>query len=75
MPFIQVYAHKGRDKETQQKAAVAIVKAASEVMGAPLSAFTVVYEDFEPEVYEKEVKKPIMEPLRDKMILEQGELV
>ena len=70
MPFIHVRAYSGRDMETKKKAAMAMVKAASEVMGAPETAFTVVYEDIEREVWEKEVAQPIIEPLRDKMLID-----
>ena len=75
MPFIHVRAYKGRDKEAKKKAALAMVKAASEAMGAPESAFTVVYEDVEREAWEKEVVIPIIEPLRDKMIIDHGKPV
>jgi len=75
MPFIHIRAYSGRDEETKKKAAGAIVKAASEAMGAPESAFTVVYEDIVPENWEKEVAKPIMEPLRDKMLIDRGQPV
>ena len=75
MPFIHVRAHKGRDMETKKKAAEAMVKAASETMGAPLTAFTLVYEEFEPDTWEATVAKPIMEPLRDKMLIERGKTV
>ena len=75
MPFIHVRAHKGRDLETKQKMAQAMVKAASEAMGAPETAFTVVYEEFDKEVWDETVGKPIMEPLRDKMLIDHGKLV
>ena len=75
MPFIHVRAYSGRDMETKKKAAMAMVKAASEAMGAPETAFTVVYEEFEKENWEKEVGKPIMEPLRNKMLVDHGKLV
>ena len=72
MPFIHVYAHSGRDMETKKKAAQAVMKAASEAMGAPETAFTVVYEDIEREAWEKSVKQAIIEPLRDKMLIDRG---
>ena len=75
MPFIHVRAYSGRDMETKKKAAMAMVKAASEAMGAPETAFTVVYEDIEREVWEKEVAQPIIEPLRDKMLIDHGKPV
>ena len=75
MPFIHVYAHSGRDMETKKKAAQAIVKAASEAMGAPETAFTVVYQDIEREAWDKEVAQPIIEPLRDKMLIDHGKSV
>jgi len=75
MPFIHVRAYSGRDMETKQKAAQAMVKAASEAMGAPETAFTVVYEDIEREKWENDVAKTILEPLRDKVVISQGKLV
>jgi len=75
MPFIHVRAYSGRDMETKKKAAQAMVKAASEAMGAPEAAFTVVYEDVEREDWEENVAKPIMEPLRDKTIIDHGQLL
>ena len=75
MPFIHVYARSGRDLETKQKAAQAIVKAASEAMGAPETAFTVVYEEIEAEAWGKDVTQTIIEPLRDKLLIEGGKLV
>ena len=75
MPFIHVRAYKGRDLETKKKAAEAMMKAASAAMGAPETAFTVVYEDIDKEKWEKEVAQPIMEPLRDKMLIDHGKLL
>ena len=75
MPFIHVMAYSGRDRETKMKAAQAIVKAASEAMGTPEAAFTVVYEDVEREAWEKDVVQTIIEPLRDKMLIERGKPV
>ena len=75
MPFIHVYAYSGRDMETKNKAAQAIMKAASEAMGAPETAFTIVYEDIEREAWEKDVAQPIIEPLRGKMLIDNGKIV
>ena len=75
MPFIHVRAYSGRDMETKKKAAKAIVKAASEAMGTPETAFTVVYEDVEKDNWEKDVAKPIIEPLRSKMLIDHGKPV
>ena len=75
MPFIHVYAYSGRDMETKRKAAQAIMKAASEAMGAPESVFTVLYEDIEREAWEKDVAQPIIEPRRDKMLIDHGKTV
>ena len=72
MPFIHIRAYTGRDRETKKKAARAMVKAASEAMGAPEEAFTVVYEDVEREDWEKDVAQTIIEPLRDKILIEHG---
>ena len=75
MPFIHVYAYSGRTEEIKKKAAQAIVKAASEAMGAPETAFTVVYQDIEKENWENDIQKPIVEPLREKMLIDHGKPV
>ena len=75
MPFIHVYAYSGRDLETKKKTAKAIVKAASEAIGAPETAFTVVFQDVEREVWEKNVAQAVIEPLRDKMLIDHGKPV
>lgn len=75
MPFIHVRAMSGRDQETQKKTAQAIMKAASEIMGAPETSFTIVYEEYERENWKRDVVEPIMEPLREKMLIDHGELL
>ena len=75
MPFIHVYAYSGRTEEVKKKAAQAMVKAASEAMGAPESAFTVIYEDIERDNWEKDVEQPIIEPARCKMLIDHGQPV
>ena len=75
MPFIHVYAYSGRDMETKKKAAQAIMKAASETMGTAENTFTVVYEDIEREAWEKDVVQPVIEPRRDKMLIDHGKSV
>ena len=72
MPLIHVRAYSGRDLETKKKAAEAMVKAASEATGAPETAFTVIYEDIDKEAWDEKVARPVIEPLRDKMIIERG---
>ena len=72
MPFIHVYAWSGRSEEAKRKAAQAMVKAASEAMGAPEAAFTVVYQDIEKENWDADVATKIIKPLRDKMLIENG---
>ena len=75
MPFIHVYAKSGRDMEAKKKAAQAIVKAASEAMGAPENVFTVAYQDVDGEAWEKDVAQAIIEPLKDKVLYKKGELL
>ena len=75
MPFIHMKAYSGRNMEVKRKTAEAMVKAASEAIGAPEAAFTVVYEDVEPENWEKDVVQAIIEPLRDKVLLDHGKPV
>ena len=74
MPFIHVRAYSGRDMEGKKKAAEAIMKAASEAMGAPETAFTVVFEDIERESWEKEAQ-PILDQLKDKILIDHGQPV
>jgi len=75
MPFIHIRAYSGRDMEAKKSAAEAIVKAASEAMGAPETAFTVAYEDIERENWEKDVAASVIEPLRDKLLIDHGKPV
>ena len=72
MPYIRVYAYSGRDIETKKKAAAALVKTASEVMGAPESAFTVSFEDIEREDWERDVKEAVIDTIRDKVFIDHG---
>ncbi|MDR2899207.1 MAG: tautomerase family protein [Clostridiales bacterium] len=74
MPFIHVRAYTGRDTELKKKAAKAIMKAASEAMDTPETAFTVVFEDVEKDVWEKEIVIPIMQPLKEakKVFIDHG---
>ena len=39
------------------------------------SVFTVAFEDFDPDTWEEDVTKPIVEPLRDKIVYDAGELI
>ena len=75
MPFIHVRAYSGRDAETKGRAAQAILKAASEAMGAPESAFTIAFEDVDRENWEKDVAEAIIEPMRDKILVDHGKTV
>jgi len=75
MPFIHVRAYSGRDDEAKKKMAEAIVKAASEATGAPETAFTIAYEDVERENWEKDVAQAVVEPLRDKILIDHGKTV
>ena len=75
MPFIHFRSYSGRDLEGKKKVVEAMVKAASEAMGNPVTAYTVVYEDIDREEWEKSVKESVMEPLKDKIIMESGVFV
>ena len=74
MPYINIYAYSGRTEEVKKKTAQAIVKAASEAIGAPQTAFTVFFNDVDKENWDAQIE-PIFEPLKDKMLIEDGELV
>ena len=75
MPFIRVYAYSGRSLEVKQQAAEALVKAASEITGAPLSAFSVAFEDVDQERWETDVREAIIDQLGDKLLYDHGELL
>ena len=75
MPLIHVRAFAGRDIEMKKKAAEAMVKAASEAMKTPEDKFTVIYEDIERDAWEQDVTKPVVEPLRDKILYDDGKLL
>ena len=75
MPFIHVYARTGQEMETKKKAAQAIVNVIHETIGAPEFVITVAYEDIQPENWDKDVVQTIIEPLRDKVIVDHGNLV
>ena len=75
MPFIHVYAWTGRDQATKQAVAQSIVAAASKTIGAPPEAFTVVYQDVDKDQWAAEVEQGRIEPLRDMVILDNGQLV
>ena len=74
MPFIHIRTFSKKDLEIKQQTAQAMIKAASESMGAPETAFTVVYEEVERDNWESDVQNAIIEPLRDKMVVENGKL-
>ena len=75
MPFIHVRAHSGRDLEAKKKMAQAIVKAAADSTGLPETAFTLAYDDIEPAKWEKDVAEAIVEPMRDKVLINLGKPV
>jgi len=75
MPFIHVRAYSGRDMETKKKAAQAIAKAVSEAMNVPESKIMVAYEDLDREAWENGGQQAVIEPLRDKILFEKGELL
>ena len=75
MPFIHLYSRSGRDLETKKKIAQAIVKAASEAMGAPENVFDFAYQDVEVDDWAKEVDQGVLEPNRDIVLIEKGKLI
>ena len=74
MPFIHIRSYSGRDLEGKKKAVEAIVNAAVESMGSPITAFTVVFEDIDRESWAEEAV-PIIEALQDKMIMDHGKML
>ena len=75
MPFIHICAYSGRTMEVKKSAVEAIVKAASEAMNAPETAFTVAFQEVEKEKWDEEVGDPIVKPLSDKVLYKQGKLL
>jgi phenylpyruvate tautomerase PptA (4-oxalocrotonate tautomerase family) len=75
MPFIRIVAYEGKEREKQVKAAEAVMAAAAEALGAPQSAFTVMYEDFPKDEWQAKVAEVEIEPKQDKIIIKSGELV
>ncbi|MDR0863101.1 MAG: 4-oxalocrotonate tautomerase family protein [Oscillospiraceae bacterium] len=75
MPFIQMYVRPGRDEETKARAAEALVDAASKAWGAPREAFTVLFEEVSAEEWDAQVTAAIIEPKRDKVLIERGKRV
>jgi phenylpyruvate tautomerase PptA (4-oxalocrotonate tautomerase family) len=67
MPLIHIRAYTGRDQATKIKAATAMVEAAKDILGSPESAFTVVFEDFDPADKQKIVDAEI-KPRRDMIV-------
>jgi len=68
-------AYTGRDIENTKKAAMAMVKTASAEMNIPETAFTVIFEGVDREDWESKVTKPVIEPLKDKIIIDHGKFV
>ena len=72
MPFIHIHLLSGRDDETKKKAAQAILKTASETLGKPESTFVIAFEEYERENWEKDVVQPLIDPIRDKLLIDRG---
>ena len=75
MPFIHVRAYPGAPLEGKKKAAEAMVKSTSEILGFPEEVFVVIFEEVEPDAWVETVAKPIIEPNRDKMLIEGGKVL
>ena len=75
MPLIHIRSYAGRDLGVKQKAALAIVKAASEAMNAPETSFTVIYEDLDRETWDAGERDKYIEPISDLILYARGELV
>ena len=72
MPYIHIMAYEGRSKETQIKAAEAIIAAAAEAMDTPTAAFTILYEDCPKDDFQETFVKTEIEPRKDKIIYTKG---
>jgi len=75
MPYIHLRAYSGKDDELKKKTAQAIIKAAHEATGSPESAFTLTWEDVNPEEWDKKIVEETIEPIRHLLIIENGKLV
>ena len=75
MPFIRIYGYSGRDLESKQEVALAIMKTAGQVLGAGDETFTIMFDDVERENWQEEIVRDIVAQNRDKLLIESGKLV
>ena len=73
MPLITVKMWPGRSEEAKRIAAKAIMEAASQAMGTPPSAFTVIMEDVPREEWDATVVAKEINPKSDLVYIRQGE--
>ena len=72
MPLIVVKAYP-KDEKVKQEVAQDITNLFAEKWGCPRSAVTVKVEEFEPEVWAREVKEKEIDPHADEMLILSGE--
>lgn len=71
MPYIRIKAFP-KDEATKQRVAEAINRVFLEEWGCPPSAVSISIEEIAPADWDRQVAKPEMEPLSDKMLILNG---
>ena len=72
MPLIVVKGYP-KDEKTKQEVAEEITHVFTEKWGCPRQAVTVKIEEFEPEVWAREIKEKEIDPHADEMLILSGE--
>ncbi|MBP0982085.1 MAG: hypothetical protein J5968_07755 [Oscillospiraceae bacterium] len=72
MPYIAIKSYP-KDEETIKKVVDKINEVMLEYWGCPQQAITISHEEIAREDWEEKVKKPEIEPNRDKMMILSGE--
>ncbi len=72
MPFVDIKLYP-RDEETQIRLAEAVNKTFMDVLGCPPEAMTISVKNIEPEKWEEDVVKPLIEPNMDDVKILDGE--
>lgn len=72
MPYIAVKAYP-KDEATKQKVAEKINQIFLEEWGCPPQALSISFEEISPEDWDKKIRKPEIEPNKEKMMILDGE--
>ena len=72
MPLIVIKGYP-KDEKTKQEVAEEIARVFTEKWGCPRQAVTVKIEEYEPEVWAREIKEKEIDPHADEMLILSGE--